>query len=269
MLSKPLRWMLVFIFITSMANVIAAPVVTPDNPCSDASLRDITDRGSITNTVCVLPPSTMMLEAGDQYKRYTRDLSQQIYPQATLFVGLPADTEFAVILPTYNQQSIAPDSGFSATAVGVKHIVTSGRDWAVGAELFITPPGGSAGFGNQGVGVIVNGMATYKVNATTFMALMMGVNTSTEGRFAGGRRFNSFNPSLVLSHALTENVNVFGEVFAQTKTTPDTGANYNADCGILYSLTPNVVFDLEVAQQLGHELASFKQFVGAGVTVIF
>ncbi len=193
----------------------------------------------------------------------------RVYPQTALYIGLPANSELEIFLPTFNQQSIGPVSGFSATAAGVKHIVNYGQKWVAGVEIIMTPPGGSDAFGNQGLDVLVTGMVSYLVDSKTTLSLMLGGNTATGASIAGGRRFNSVNPSLELSYAPVEKLDVFIEVFARTKTTADFGANYNVDTGILYLLTPNVVLDVEVAQQLGHESASFNQYVGGGVTVRF
>ena len=99
--------------------------------------------------------------------------------------------------------------------------------------------------------------------------MTIGGSSSTAPNVAGGERFNSFNPSMVLTYVPIESLSVFAEVFIQTQTGPDLGDNYNVDCGFLYLLTPNVVLDFEVGQQLGHQAASFNQFVGTGVSIQF
>lgn len=244
-----------------------ASAATPNNPCQGISLLAITDRGSITNTPCVMPSKTALLETGYQYKQFKQAGSLQNYPQPTLFVGLPARTELAVVMPTYYQQPEIPFSGFSATAVGIKHEFAYGENWVTAAEAFLAPPGGSRAFGNPGTGAFVNGMASYIINSRVTMTLMIGGSTATEDSFSGGERFNSFNPSLVLIYTPVEKASIFVEVFGQTRTGPDLGGNYNVDCGVLYLLTANVVLDLEAGQQLSHQADSFNQFIGAGVSV--
>ena len=258
-----LRFLMVVLFIITFNSVAA----TTSNPCDDASLRDITDRGSISNTPCVLPAKEGMLEIGYQYKRFAYDGGLQNFPQSVLFFGLPANSELAIVVPNYNQQSNRPFTGFSATTVGVKNEIAYGKGWVVGAEIFLTPSGGSSAFGNQGYGVTANAMASYTISSDIFMTLMVGGSTATESRFDDGGRFNSFNPSLALMYAPTEKMSFFAEVFAQTKTGPYLGSNYNVDCGVLYSLNKNVVLDLEVGQQLTHLADSFNQFIGAGVSL--
>ena len=173
------------------------------------------------------------------------------------------------MLPTYNQQSSVPFSGASATMVGVKHEFNSGQNWVTSGDILITPPSGSMEFGSKGFGMVVNGIAAYQINPKTSMTLFVGWSSTTLPGIAGGERFNSVNPSLVLSYAVMDTLNVFAEVFAQTTTAPGIGANYNADCGLLYLLTPDVVLDFEVAQQLGHEAGSCNQYIGSGVTIKF
>lgn len=239
------------------------------NPCSDESLLGLTDRGSVSNTPCVLAPKVMILETGYQYRQYTQDISQQNYPQTTFFMGLPMDSELFVAIPSFIQQSSVPASGVTATSFGIKHKLSDGAGWVTSVDLVITPAGGSANFGYHNTGIILNGIVSYSVDPKTSLTFMMGGGTITDPYLVGGRRFNSVDPSLVLSYAPSEKLSAFIEVFAQTKTSADSGANYNADCGILYLLTPNVALDVEVAQQLGHEVASFNQFYGSGVTVKF
>ncbi len=172
-----------------------------------------------------------------------------------------------MILPTYNQQTFKPYSGASTTTIGAKREFFYGQDWVASAEVFLTPAGGSTSFGNQGVGGMINGMFSYHVRSDLLLTFMAGESTSTESRFWGGERFNSFNPSTALLYLPTEHMSVFIEAFAQTKTGPGLGGNYNADVGILYSLTPNIVLDLEVGQQLTHQVDSFKQFIGGGISM--
>ncbi len=235
--------------------------------CQGVSLLDLTDRGSVSNTPCVLPSKAVMWEAGYQYNNFTQAGSLQNFPQATFYLGLPTNTEFIVVLPTDNQQSIMPFSGFSATMVGGKHEITYGDNWVAAAEMFLTPPGGSAGFGSKGFGVLVNGLVNYNINSKISLGLMLGESTATKGGFFGGKRFNSFNSSLALSYAPIEKLSAFVEVFAETKTGPSLGGNYNVDCGVLYLLTTHVVLDLEVGQQLSHQTTSFNQFIGGGVSL--
>lgn len=241
---------------------------TTTDICRGASLLDITDRGSVTNTPCVLPSKSMFLETGYQYKGFTSFGSLQTFPQPTLFIGLPDKNELSIVIPTYNQQSFGSFSGASASMVGIKHEMTYGKDWVAGAEIFLTPAGGSASFGSNDFGVLVNGMAAFNLSSKVSITFMLGGSTATEAIATGGGRFNSFNPSFAMSYAQSERLRFFIEAFAQTKTGAVLGGNYNADCGLLYLFTENIVFDLELGQQLSHQNYSFNQFIGGGVSLM-
>jgi len=246
-------------------NGYAAPV---SDPCSGVNLLSLTDRGGITNTACVIPSKDWMLETGYTNLKFT-DLNDHNYPQTIMFLGLPSKTELIVELPTYNQQAAVPFSGFSATAVGFKHEFTYGQSWVTSGVVMLTPPGGSAGFGSQGWGTTAKGLFTYTISPKVSISALMEWTTTALPSLFGGGRYNSVNPSMALYYAPIETVILFIETFAQTKTLPNLGANFNADGGFLYLLTPNIVLDLELGQQLGHEIASFNQYIGAGITIQF
>ena len=245
-------------------NAVAA---TTNDICQGVSILDITDRGSISNTPCVLSPKAAFWELGYQYKQFSPDSGLQIFPQPTFFLGLPGKSELSVVIPTYNQASFRPFSGSGAAMVGVKHEVLYGKNWVAAAEVFFTPPSGSASFGSKGSGFFLNGMATYNLSPKLSATLMVGGSTATDPSLIGGGRFNSFNPSLALSYAQTKKLRFFIETFAQTQTEYVVQGNYNVDGGVLYMLTENVVFDLEIGQQLSHQSLSFHQFIGGGVSL--
>jgi len=240
-----------------------------DSICSNPTLLDLTDRGSVANTPCVLKSKVVMLEAGYQYQTLTLIGSQQNAPQATFFLGLPEKTEVMVALPNYNHQSLRPSSGFGATTLGIKHEIKHWSGWVASAEILITPPSGSATFGSQGLGATVAGIVNYKCNSKADITLTLGGSTATEARIDGGDRFNSFNPGMVFSYSPTAKMSIFGEVFAQSKTRPAQGGNYNVDGGVLYLLTTSVVIDVEVGQQLSNEYGVFKNYIGSGITITF
>ena len=237
------------------------------NPCANVSVLSQTDRGSVTNTPCVMPSNTFLLETGYQYKHFTIAGYQQAYPQSSVFIGLPANSELQLTLPSYNQQSIRPFSGASATTVGVKHELFYGQSWVTAGSILLAPPGGSATFGSDGLGMSVNGIFSYNIHPKVSTSFLLGWSTSTLPSFFRGERYNSMSSSFLLSYVPIEKLSIFIEVFAQSRTAPGVDGNYNADCGMLYLLSSNIVIDFELGQQLGHEPASFNQFIGGGVSV--
>lgn len=258
------------IFFLILSFIIAREAFSETNsggPCSGVSLLSLTDRGSISNTPCIMPSNQWLLETGYQYQRLAEGSGLQNYPQANLIYGLPGNTELMLMLPSYNQQSTPHISGFTSTSIGAKHEILYGKDWSIAGELFITPAGGSYAFGNQRTEILFNGIGSYNLNAKTSLTLMLGEGSNTNSRLDNGGRYSSFNPSLALAYAVNDKMNFFIEVFGQTKTNVNQGGNINADCGILYLVTKNLVLDLEVAQQISRPTNSFTQFIGAGASL--
>lgn len=235
--------------------------------CVNASLFDLSDRGSVTKTPCTLTENSIMFEAGYQYQTFKPEGIQRNFIQPVFFVGLPERTEIFVELPDYNQLSIDHLSGYSGTVLGAKHEIGYGQNWVAAAAAFLMLPSGSPVFGNQGVGAKIHGILKYSIDHDLAIILMLGGSTETEPSFFKGGRFNNFLPSLMLTYAPTEKINTFVELFGQTKTDYVRGGNYNADCGFFYLLTPNVAFDLEVGQQLSNETGSFNRFINGGITI--
>ena len=233
------------------------------------SLLDITDRGSITNTPYTIANHSVLLESGYQYGQLTPTGSLKNYPQSVLFFGLPANSELMATLPAYIQALPEHSSGFNAPKLGIKHELIEGEKWITGIETQATFPSGSDSFGSHGLGMELTGLASYHFLSNFFLSSMIGVTTVTEPFNDGGRRFNSINASAALTLGATEKLTVFAELFGQSKTNASQGGNYNADCGVLYLLTPHVVLDTEIGLQLSHEPGVFKNFINSGISILF
>lgn len=252
----------VFIFVKVFVPTIAWA-------CSDATLLDLTDRGSITNTPCTLSPQTALLELGYQYQPLLPGGVRKNFPQANIFLGLQGKNEFILGLPNYYQLSTPSVSGYGSASLGMKHEFTLPGNWGAATEVFFTPPSGSPDFGSAGLGATINGIISYTVNPQMGLVLMFGENTITEPSIVSGRRFNTFNASLVGVYKPIEKMSLFAELFSEEKTTSERAGNYNVDCGLLYMWKPSIVFDLEVGQQLSHQDDHFNRFINGGVSMLF
>lgn len=251
--------------IYAVNGVSASTSLSSDQP----NLLNLTDRGSITNTPYTLPANSMLLEIGYQYQSLLPSSSLQNFAQPTLFYGLPAHSELIIVFPTHYQQSHSALSGISATSFGFKHELRQGENWITAIELLGTAPSGSAVWGSSGFGVTLNEIILYHLSSKLDVTFMLGESSLTDPNFYGGARFNSINPSLSLSFSITENLSVFAEGFAKTKTSNYQRDNENIDYGLLYMIYPNLVFDIEMGQQLSHQSGLFKQFINSGLTLQF
>lgn len=89
-------------------------------------------------------------------------------------------------------------------------------------------------------------------------------STTTEPRGNGGQRFSSFNPDVLLTWKVKEYLQIYGEVYGQTKTGHENGSGFIGDVGIIYLLTKNLTVDFEVARRINGQWMNIDNYVGAG-----
>lgn len=241
---------------------------TRDYPCNSPGVMELTDRGTVTDTPCVVPTNKVLVEGGYRYQRIESSSQLQTYPQTTVALGLPKQFELFVGVPDYNQQSNPHASGLSATTAGIKHEVTSGSNWVASIQGIVTIPSGSQVFGSSKTGETINAILVRELTPKIIFASMFGGSRIADSSENGGRYYTSFNPSISLIYALTDPLNVFIEVFGQSKTAPDLGSGFMANAGLLYQFKKNAIFDLEIGQRIQGNLFDIQQSVGAGVTLL-
>lgn len=237
-----------------------------ENPCY-ASLISIVDRPTVGDSACVVANKDVLLEIGYQYQKLTQHGYEHNLPQAEVRFGLPQNTELAFVLSNYITQTGGGNSGAGATSVAIKHEFGYTTDWIWSAETLFTLPSGSAEFGSHGLGVTVNGIFSYNITSQWNLTGMFGIATLTEPNNAGGGRFTTFNPDLVLSWTMHEIFSVYGEIYGQSKTATDQGNGFNMDAGILYLLARNLTMDFEVGQRISGSLGGFNHYVGTGLSL--
>ncbi len=265
-LDASLRWhdKLSFLFLFFFSTHIFA-----DDPCGGPSaLLNIVDRPTVADSACVVPQKKVVIESGFQYQKLQGPGYAENFPEAVLRIGLPFHNEFVWVLPNYMHQSIVPHSGATATTVGVKHKVGYNTHWLGTVESLATLPTGSPAFGSESVGAALNGIVSYAPNASWDISFMLGVTSQTEPHANGGGRFQSVNPDLVVTYAVSDKLNFYLEVYGQSKTAPNEGSGFNTDGGALYLLHPNVSVDFELGQRLSGDLGGFSHYVGAGMAFL-
>ena len=196
---------------------------------------------------------------GYQYQqlRFQNGPSQNL-PEAEFRVGIAKNNELVLVLPNAIYQSSHPRRGFTAATVGIKHEITYNAHWLVTAETLLTPPSGSDGFGNDGLGAALNGIITYTFNSSFNLTFMFGATTQTESILSGGQRYSSWNPDLVLTYSATPKLNLYGEIYGQSKTSPHQGSGFNSDAGFLYLMSPNLTVKSRVRTACQWESGKFR-----------
>lgn len=259
---------LAFTVIPVMASNAFADMI--ENPCGGASaLLNIIDRPTFADSACVVPFKKAVLEMGYQYQQLSLSGHEQNLPEAELRLGLPANNEFVVLLPNYIWQSVPPHSGFTTSVLGIKHEIGYTKHWVAAIEGLFAIPGGSRAFGSKGWGAAFNGILSYTFNPQFNLSFMFGISTETSSRRAGGQRFTSINPNLVLTYSANSKLDFYGEIFGQSKTGPGQGSGFNFDGGFIYLCLPNWAIDLEVGQRISGNLGGFDHYFGAGMSIMF
>lgn len=238
------------------------------NPCS--GILSIVDRPGKADNTCVVPYGDADLEGGYQYLNLSSgSASAQSYPEFEFRVGLPFNNEIVILPPNYNTQTIFPRAGWGATVIGIKHEIGYTSNFNAAVEGLVTLPTGSNSFGSDETGGALNGILTYSITSALSATAMVGVTTQTLPSLSNGTRYGSFNPDLMLSYDITDNVETYAEVFGQTNAGPGLGDGYNGDIGILYALTNNTEIDASFGQRISGNLGGYNNYFGIGMATLF
>jgi len=240
------------------------------NPCGENNsvLINILDRPTIGDSACAVPFGKAVLEAGYEYQELTHSAGyQQNFPEAELRIGLPDNNELVILPPNFIHQSMTT-SGYASSTIGIKHEMGYNQNWLDAIEVLATLPSGSTSYGSDGLGAAFNGIVSYTFNPTFNLSFMLGGSTETLPTLNNGGRFNSINPDVVFTYSATDKLDLYVEIYGQTKTNPTENSGSNSDAGIIYALLPNFTVDLEVGQRISGNLGGFNHYVGTGIGVL-
>lgn len=238
--------------------------------CSDPDTVILTDRGLVTDTACVVPKNRVLVEGGYQYQNQVDNFGTfSTYPLTQITLGLPNNMEIYSNLPSYNDLHKMHIVGAGATEVGLRAEVYSTRSLALSGEAIVLPPGGSRYFGSNRIGAAVNALSLYRVNSRTLFASMIGGASKTMPFVVGGDRYNSFNYATAILYKPIDRINLFAEIFGETKTSSITGSGLDWNLGMFFELNENIVADIEYVSRFNGVIDGFKNYVGAGLTIYF
>jgi len=265
--------LLLFVFLTVLITACGQAhaqeqVAIVQDPCAGFFLA-LLDRPTVSSSPCVVPKGQVVLEMGFQHAtlRGQGGGKADNYPQAEFRAGLPGKNEFVLLAPNYTSQRSGDEdsAGWSAITLGIKHSLGYNSSWQGAVIALFTLPSGDSEFGSHGLGVAVNGVASYSLTDQTGLSLQLGVSTQTDPESAGGERFTSFISNLVATWQPAARLQFYGEIFGQSKTGPGKGAGYNADGGVQYLLTPSWEVDVEGGVRLTGDLGGYTHYLGAGM----
>lgn len=265
--------------VASSASVPLGVAATPPAPCGGPSgLLGLLDRPTVGDSTCVVPQGMTVVEAGATAGSLygPPDGRVDTLPNLELRWGLPDDSEFVWLPPNFQYQSVdgepgsarATVRGLGPTTLGVKHELGDTEDWQWTAEALATLPSGDSTFGSHGLGGALNAIVSYG-NGPVGVSLMVGATSQTEPTAAGGRRFQSFNPDLVITWAPTSRLQLYGEIYAQSHSGYGQSWGTDADGGLQYLVTPHLEVDLEEGMRIQGNLGGFAHYTGIGIGLMF
>jgi hypothetical protein len=247
--------------------LFAAPL---SDPCAGPNaLLNLIDRPSVADSACAVPNHQVVLEAGYQYINLLHGGSGYNLPEAEFRFGLPLTSELFILTPNYIHQSQGFTSGWADTIIGAKHEVfyTSTQVFALEGALII--PSGSATFGSHALGAFAN--ALYSLNLTKKFNILFefGAQTLTASNKAGGQRYSTINPDIVLTFSPVSVLDIYGEIYGANHATPNKGWGVNFDGGLVYLAVKNFSVDVEYSNRITGALGNFRNYVGAGFGLLF
>jgi hypothetical protein len=269
MARRSLRLLLNTCVVTLCAFDAHAETAIPD-PCA-GSLLAIIDRPTVADNPCVVPPSNIVIEGGVQRSTSRYGGWSVNFPEAIVRAGFGEQNELVIAVPNYYRQNGTSPylAGVGAAIVGLKHELGYTEHWLGAVEALATLPSGSTAFGSQGLGGAVNGVVSNSVSENVGLSLMLGVSSQSLSAASGGSRYVSVNPDLVVTWSPKDGVQLFGEVYGQSRTGPGEGSGWNADGGIQFLVSADFVVDVEVGTRLAGNLGGFSHYYGAGFGVRF
>lgn len=245
-----------------------AAMQTP-NPCTTGvKILSYVNRPTVGDSACVVPMRNALLENGYNYFFLPAGTHGQIYPQSNLRLGMPDSTEFGILFPNHLIESFRPSSGESPAAINLKHGFASGERYYFSMETILILPMGGGGLGAADYGGIINADLLYSLTNTVSVGMQFGVMSQTFPASTGGARYQSLNPEIVLSWQPVPTLDWYLECYGQSRIGPGLGYGFNADGGVLYSVTPAIEVDAEVGQRLVNRLGGFNQYIGVGLSVL-
>ena len=252
------------------------PAADDADPC-DGLLATL-DRPTVADSPCVVKSGHAIAELGYQTGPVKgSDINRlSFYPQAELRFGLPENWELKLFPPNYNmttQRAFVGGGhidGFGDTSFGIKHQFGSFGGFLVSADVKLTIPTGQIAFSSGGTQANIQGIVSYDLTPALGISGLLGISTLTNRTNNGGvARFTSVNPDVVITYLMNEKLQLYGEIYGNTKTAADQGLNYSIQGGAQYLITKNVEVDASGGVLLHGPAGVQSRFVNFGVGLLF
>lgn len=261
MLSK-LYLVMMGLFIFHLSTTAIAEV---DDPCT-GSILAIFKRPTVAASACSVPTGNYTFESGLDYQQLDNQSTGYTFPQIKVRIGLPVRNEIAILFPSEitNNRNV---SGASATQLAFKHNIFYNENWNTAVRGVIIPASGSRIYGTAHTGYTLNGILAYRFNSFN-ATLMVGYSSYSTAASSGGKQYHTFSPEFLAGWYAQKWLELYAEVYGQTKTGPKSGPGYNLDTGLLFLITKNIEADIEVGHRLTGNLNNLKVYYGTGFSLL-
>lgn len=238
-----------------------------NNPCND--ILNVVNSPSNLDSSCSVPFKKVLIElnAIDLQLNGHQGVQQNV-PNAEIRFGLPSNSEFLVNPPNYIHQKSFPKSGITTASFALKHSIYYNQQWMFALEEIVNIPWGSTAYGSHGWGSTLNGTANYIINERLSIDGMLGISRLSDSSLNGGKHYNSINPDIVVTYSVNEKIDIYGEVYGQSRISANETAGYNFDGGILFLIYANTVLSISGGQQLYNYLGGFTHYINLGMYVM-
>ena len=224
----------------------------PD-PCEQNVLA-VFRRPTVISSACTAPFGMYTFESGLQYLQFTNKSGGLMFPQSKVRIGLPDRNEITFVFPNENTNNKTA-SGLSSSQITLKHNIFYTEHWNTAIRGVFIPPSGSNIYGTAHEGYTLNGILAYRLNSFN-ASVMMGYSSFSTSNASGGQRFNTFSPDAIVGWQAKNWLQLYAEVYGQSKSGPKRGPGYNMNTGLLFLFTKNIEADIEV----GGFIWSSRQF---------
>lgn len=256
------RYFILFIF-----SLLIPLKASTQNPCvGKNALLNLINRPSNADSPCTIPAGQLEVEGGYRYQGLWQNPGDlQNFPMSELRFGVASQTEFFMSPPSYMNASRLP-SGWAQASLGLKHLFMIEKNWLLSAQAYLSFPDQDPVYGSKSTGAVLDGIFNYNLSATYSLTFMLELSHLSAAPDSVGNYYTSLSPSLLLTYAYKNNLNLYLEVYGTTKTYVQQGGGSNLDLGILYAYNQYLAFDFSVGHRLSGALIGFSQYAEFGLS---
>lgn len=234
--------------------------------CNTDNILAVINRPTIAVSPCVVSADHLLTEGGFEHLDLVAGSYANVYPDTQIRFGLGHATEVYAYTPVYVENHASPYAGNTTFAVGGKHVFLNKDPFVLTLDAVVYPSGGSVYYGFQTTSAQINGIANYSMDPWS-ISLILSIMSLSQPYNLPNQTAAAFGPDLVVSYTINPKMYVYGEIYGQTKVSPNTGSGFNFDGGLAYLVRNNITVDIEASSRITGLLGQFSTYIGFGGTI--